>query len=72
MDFGLKLVEFCYNTYHEDATGIGPEDFSWLSTTVPNTTTIPANQTEFYDRAGFYITNPEYRKLHVYAIEHPY
>ena len=38
----------------KDATGIGPEVFSW------NTTTLPANQTEFYRRAGFWIEVPSY------------
>ncbi|KAK4619976.1 Mannosyl-oligosaccharide alpha-1,2-mannosidase [Fulvia fulva] len=53
-DFGLQLVDSCEDTYSQTLTGIGPESFSW------NTTTLPANQTEFYERAGFWITNGNY------------
>ena len=54
IDFGLALVASCHDTYNSTLTGIGPESFSW------NVTNLPANQTAFYERAGFYITNPEY------------
>ena len=30
IDFGLKLVDGCYDTYSGDATGIGPKVFDWL------------------------------------------
>ncbi|PPJ51735.1 hypothetical protein CBER1_08888 [Cercospora berteroae] len=53
-DFGLELVEACEETYSQTLTGIGPEVFSW------NTTTLPANQTEFYERAGFWIVAGSY------------
>ncbi|GAB7362051.1 hypothetical protein MBLNU230_g2085t1 [Neophaeotheca triangularis] len=53
-DFGLELVNACHNTYDQTLTGIGPESFSW------NVTALPANQTEFYERAGFYITDSRY------------
>ncbi|KAF2210194.1 glycoside hydrolase family 47 protein [Cercospora zeae-maydis SCOH1-5] len=54
VDFGLELVESCEDTYSQTLTGIGPEVFSW------NTTTLPANQTEFYERAGFWIVASSY------------
>ncbi|TKA28340.1 Mannosyl-oligosaccharide alpha-1,2-mannosidase 1B [Salinomyces thailandicus] len=54
IDFGLKLVAACEDTYNQTLTGIGPEVFSW------NASMVPADQQEFYDRAGFYITNSQY------------
>ena len=67
IDYGLELVDGCHDTYNSTATGIGPEIFSW------NTTTLPANQTEFYDQAGFwiedavYILRPEVLESYYYA-----
>lgn len=52
--FGLSLIAGCHDLYTSTLTGIGPEAFSW------NTTSLPANQTAFYDRAGFYITDSGY------------
>ncbi|KAL2358271.1 putative 1,2-alpha-mannosidase [Cryomyces antarcticus] len=54
VDFGLALVNGCHDTYNSTLTGIGPETFSW------NTTNLPANQTAFYEAAGFYITDSQY------------
>lgn len=54
IDFGLELVASCENTYNQTLTGIGPESFSW------DDSNVPANQTEFYERAGFYITDGSY------------
>lgn len=54
INFGLALVEGCHDTYTQTATGIGPETFAW------DQANVPANQTEFFQRAGFYITSPEY------------
>ncbi|KAN0086923.1 Glycoside hydrolase [Elaphomyces granulatus] len=54
IDFGLKLVDGCHETYVKTATGIGPESFGW------NNATVPASQLAFYQDAGFYIINPEY------------
>lgn len=54
IDFGLKLVDGCHDTYVSTATGIGPETFSW------NTTTLPAEQTAFYKLAGFWIVDGKY------------
>lgn len=53
-DFGLSLVAACEDLYNSTLTGIGPETFSW------NASTVPENQTAFYDRAGFYITDGNY------------
>ena len=54
VDFGLELVMSCEQTYNQTLTGIGPESFSW------NVSALPANQTAFYQRAGFYITDSQY------------
>jgi mannosyl-oligosaccharide alpha-1,2-mannosidase len=67
IDFGLTLVDGCRNTYASDASGIGPESFSWD----PNG--IPDDQTDFFNEHGFYITNsvydlrPEYIESVYYA-----
>lgn len=52
--YGLDLVNGCHDTYIETATGIGPETFSW------NTSSLPENQSAFYDRAGFWIEDADY------------
>ncbi|KAL2823396.1 mannosyl-oligosaccharide alpha-1,2-mannosidase 1B [Aspergillus cavernicola] len=54
IDFGLDLVSGCHETYNATLTGIGPETFSWD----PNS--VPENQRELYERAGFYITGGSY------------
>ena len=54
IDFGLELVEGCYQTYHTTATQIGPEAFSW------DDSLVPMNQREFYEKNGFFITNSGY------------
>ncbi|OJJ45633.1 hypothetical protein ASPZODRAFT_69265 [Penicilliopsis zonata CBS 506.65] len=54
IDYGLQLVDSCYDTYNETATGIGPEQFSWDSASVPSA------QQAFYQRAGFYIQSGYY------------
>ncbi|KAL2063044.1 hypothetical protein VTL71DRAFT_6116 [Oculimacula yallundae] len=64
IDFGLALVKGCHDTYTSTLTGIGPEIFRWVEKdTASNDTTNappPANQTAFYEKAGFYITNSAY------------
>ncbi len=71
VDFGLRLVESLRHMYLATATGIGPEAIGWLPSwcngrprlDAPDSCTIPpqyANQTNFYKRAGYYITNPTY------------
>ncbi|KAI9876101.1 MAG: maturation of Asn-linked oligosaccharides protein [Pleopsidium flavum] len=54
IDFGLALVNGCHDTYISTVTGIGPETFSW------NTTTLPADQAAFYATSGFWIENSQY------------
>lgn len=54
IDYGLSLVDGCYNTYNSTLTGIGPETFSW------DPTQVPSDQAEFYDKNGFYITDAIY------------
>ncbi|EKG17477.1 Glycoside hydrolase family 47 [Macrophomina phaseolina MS6] len=67
VDFGLELVEGCRNTYVSTLTGIGPEIFSW------NTSTLPGNQSAFYDKNGFWIRDgfydlrPEVLESYYYA-----
>ena len=54
VDFGLALVNGCHDTYANTATTIGPESFSW------NTSTIDPAQQALYEKAGFYITDSVY------------
>jgi mannosyl-oligosaccharide alpha-1,2-mannosidase len=54
IDYGLELVNGCHETYIQTATGIGPEVFGW------DASRIPANQSAFFEKAGFYITNGNY------------
>ena len=54
INFGLALTSACHDTYISTATGIGPEVFQW------NTSTLPANQTAFYEKAGFWISDASY------------
>ena len=54
VDFGLKLVDSCHQTYNATATGIGPERFSW------NPAAVPADQSSFFAEHGFYITDASY------------
>ncbi|KAG9239469.1 glycoside hydrolase [Amylocarpus encephaloides] len=64
IDFGLKLVSACEDTYNSTLTGIGPESFRWVTNdTAPNDPSnppVPADRQTFYARAGFYITNGNY------------
>lgn len=54
IDFGLKLVDSCYQTYRTTMTGIGPEAFSW------DEKRVPADQLDFYNKNGFWITSGAY------------
>jgi mannosyl-oligosaccharide alpha-1,2-mannosidase len=54
VDFGLALTDACHHTYRSDLTGIGPETFSW------DTARLPADQTPFYRRHGFWIASSLY------------
>ena len=61
IDFGLELVAGCEDTYNSTLTGIGPETFKWVDSNNPNATEgVPANQTAFYEEAGFWITDSVY------------
>lgn len=64
IDFGLELVNGCHETYSRTLTGIGPEVFRWVTNdTTPDDrrNPMPSNdQKEFYDKAGFFITNSAY------------
>ncbi|CZT04889.1 related to class I alpha-mannosidase 1B [Rhynchosporium agropyri] len=64
IDFGLALVNGCHDTYVSTLTGIGPEVFRWVENSTssddPRNRPPPANQTSFYDKAGFFITNSFY------------
>jgi len=59
VDYGLKLVDACWNTYATTATGIGPEVFAYVGTdgnyTGGNAPT--ASDTAFYNTAGWYVFN---------------
>ncbi|KOS47904.1 hypothetical protein ACN38_g1160 [Penicillium nordicum] len=54
IDFGLKLVDGCEATYNQTLTGIGPESWGW------DPKKVPSDQKDFYEKAGFYITNGAY------------
>ncbi|MBH1945701.1 glycoside hydrolase family 47 protein, partial [Erythrobacter sp. YJ-T3-07] len=62
VDFGLLLVDGCHDTYIETATGIGPEVFAWRDSATNSSTNkpIPAEQADFYEKAGFWITSSAY------------
>ncbi|KAF2183163.1 glycoside hydrolase family 47 protein [Zopfia rhizophila CBS 207.26] len=55
IDYGLKLVDGCHETYTQTATGIGPEIFGW------DETKVPGGQENFFNKSGFYITNSGYQ-----------
>lgn len=54
IEFGLELVEGCYNIYNSSLTRIGPESFAW------DESKVPEDQKEFYEKNGFYYTNAAY------------
>jgi mannosyl-oligosaccharide alpha-1,2-mannosidase len=55
IDFGLALVDGCRATYAGTATKIGPEVFGW------DAALVPASQTDFFAKNGFYILNAGYQ-----------
>ncbi|KAK9775391.1 putative alpha-1,2-Mannosidase [Seiridium cardinale] len=79
VDFGLELVAGCHDTYVETVTGIGPEIFNWqdsaLSANATNNSPPPADQADFYQRAGYwipdggsaYVLRPEVIESYYYA-----
>ncbi|KAK7440972.1 hypothetical protein VKT23_016749 [Stygiomarasmius scandens] len=62
VDIGLDLVEACWNTYASTETGIGPEDFQFISfdSFQPSDTRPNAQQRQFFEKHGFFITTPYY------------
>ncbi|KAI1070846.1 hypothetical protein LB507_006662 [Fusarium sp. FIESC RH6] len=66
IDFGLKLSSSYYETYHQTHAGIAPELFRWLDNGSNPLVKPTANRPpprkwmSFYERSGFYATNPEY------------
>ncbi|KIM46837.1 glycoside hydrolase family 47 protein [Hebeloma cylindrosporum] len=62
VDIGLQLVDSCWNTYASTSTGIGPEQFAFISDdggyTGGNTASL--SQFNFNGQHGFYITSPYY------------
>ncbi|EKG12128.1 Glycoside hydrolase family 47 [Macrophomina phaseolina MS6] len=62
IDFGLKLVDGCEAIYNETLTGLGPDLFRWIPLNKNQTQNrpLPANQTAFYRRAGFWIQDGNY------------
>ncbi|KAG6919820.1 hypothetical protein DXG01_000324 [Tephrocybe rancida] len=62
VNFGLELVDACWNTYASTATGIGPEAFSFISSDGNFTggSSISSSQANFNAKNGFYITSSAY------------
>ncbi|KDQ18619.1 glycoside hydrolase family 47 protein [Botryobasidium botryosum FD-172 SS1] len=62
VDYGLKLVDTCHNTYASTRTHIGPESLAFVGSDQPITAemSVPIDQKGFYDQHGFYITNGYY------------
>jgi mannosyl-oligosaccharide alpha-1,2-mannosidase len=64
VEFGLNLTNACHETYLATKTGIGPELFQWQDNntplTAPNNGGPPAEQAEFYKKAGFWVVNGQY------------
>lgn len=63
-ELGLRITESYYQTYVQEAAGIGPEGFRWvdaaLSAQDPANRAPPADQADFYQKAGFYTTSGYY------------
>ncbi|KAF7324310.1 alpha-1,2-Mannosidase [Mycena venus] len=62
IDIALELNDGCWNTYASTATGIGPEDFAFISSDGNFTggDAITADQLAFYNQHGYYITTSDY------------
>ncbi|KAF8551640.1 glycoside hydrolase family 47 protein [Imleria badia] len=61
-NIGLQLTDACWNTYASTATGIGPEEFAYISSDGNYTGGSPptADQIQFYNEHGYYITVSDY------------
>ncbi|KAL0567696.1 hypothetical protein V5O48_014299, partial [Marasmius crinis-equi] len=63
VNIGLDLADACWNTYASTATGIGPEMFQFKTTVKSdqsNSMRLTREQEFFYEKHGFYITDPWY------------
>ncbi|KAF5389586.1 hypothetical protein D9757_004083 [Collybiopsis confluens] len=62
INYGLDLVDACWNTYASTATGIGPEVFFFLANDEFNGNGLPSTpaQKQFYNEHGFWITASDY------------
>ncbi|KAH6877379.1 glycoside hydrolase [Coprinopsis sp. MPI-PUGE-AT-0042] len=63
VDYGLELLEGCWNTYNSTASGIGPESFGFISEEGEfngDTTPITDAQRAFYNESGFYLRSSAY------------
>lgn len=58
--FGLELAESYFQTYNGTASGIGPEVFRWVDSANPNGGQPPADQADFYAKAGFWVDGGGY------------
>ncbi|CAI7619210.1 unnamed protein product [Penicillium pancosmium] len=54
IDFGVELVNGCEATYNSTLSKIGPDSWGW------DPKQVPADQKDFYEKAGYYITNGAY------------
>ncbi|VDC02721.1 unnamed protein product [Peniophora sp. CBMAI 1063] len=61
VEVALEMNEACWNTYNSTLTGIGPEVFAFVGTDGNYTgSSISADQLNFYNEHGFYITDADY------------
>ncbi|KAH9026209.1 glycoside hydrolase family 47 protein [Lactarius pseudohatsudake] len=60
VDLALELNDGCWNTYAGDATGIGPEAFSYATGLAGTADGVPPDQLQFYRMNGYYILSPIY------------
>lgn len=63
-ELGINITNSYYETYLQEAAGIGPEGFAWVDSALPannpNNKPPPADQADFYKKAGFYTTSGYY------------
>ncbi|CAE6517761.1 unnamed protein product, partial [Rhizoctonia solani] len=56
VQYGLRLVDACWNSYEKTTTGIGPEVFAYIGPDGNWTGSTPsASDIEFYRKNGFYV-----------------
>ncbi|KAJ3715126.1 glycoside hydrolase family 47 protein [Lentinula raphanica] len=61
IDYGLELVDACWNTYASTTTGIGPEVFYFLADDQWNGNGVPSqSELAFYNEHGFWVTSSDY------------